>query len=363
MAAKIASLQTQILALPIWAVQPRHPFLGQRTKFMTVLTRIRTTEGIEGFGYFFANDESQVRSVELIVRQLGERLVGMEAARRSHIHDLMWNLCFELMREGAANLAMSTIDIALWDIFGKLVGLPLADVLGRRHDTVGAYGSHLLGRGCEFDQLQTEATQLLDQGFRAMKVRFRGDSIDSDVARARAVRECVGPEVQIFSDALWSLTPRYAEELSDRILDYRLMWLEDPLHEENIRDLKWLRDRSKVPIASGERISRLSQIEPMLDAVDHLIVDIQHIGGITPFLKAAALAEIRGIPVSGHASYEISLPLLASMKNPGYLEYVPPLDIIYKEPPRLIDGRYPVSRKPGLGLELNDSEIRRLQIA
>ncbi|MEQ9811511.1 MAG: mandelate racemase/muconate lactonizing enzyme family protein [Azospirillaceae bacterium] len=360
----VAAIRTDLLSVPLAFPLREHPFLGQRTQFATLLVRVRSKEGAEGFGYVTAESTAQMAAVERIVESLEPVIVGSAVAYRARTFRRMWQLTAELLHEGAANLAIAAVDTALWDLAGKIAGQPLAALIGAHHDAVPIYASHGLWRHCTLDEIAADGQRLVKEGFTAMKLRIKGESITEDIARVEALRAAVGPDIAILTDALWSMPPARAVRLSRAMAEHDVVWLEDPVAEDDPAGLARVARAEGTPIATGERISRLTTLQGLLDSadIDHLILDLHHLGGITPWLQAAALAEARAIPVSAHIAYEVQQPLLASCLRPGYLEYLPFWDVLYQEPPRPTHGMLATSDRPGLGLDLDEAAIGRLRV-
>jgi L-alanine-DL-glutamate epimerase-like enolase superfamily enzyme len=363
MAATITAITTDLLNIPITVPMRDHPFLGQRTRFITLLVRVRTKDGCDGFGYVIAESAKQMGAVAAIVQDLAARLVGSDALRRGFIFDRMWRLTTELLHEGAANLAMSAIDTALWDIAGKQANMPLAQLLGGFHEEVACYASHGLWRHADLAEIEADAERLVGEGFAAVKLRLVGRSVAEDVERVRVLRRALGPDVAIFTDGLWGMRATQAVQLSRALMPYDVAWIEDPVAEDDLPGLARVRAAEGTPIAAGERLSRLTHLDAMLaaEAVDHVILDLHHLAGVTPWLRAAAIAGLRGLPISAHVAHEVQLPLLASCPTAGWLEYFPFWDVMYRNPPRPVGGKLKLQAGPGLGLELDESAIARLR--
>lgn len=361
-ATAISSIDTFVVEVPLPAPIP-HPFLGARTKMTNLVVLVRTADGCTGFGYVFAENAAQVRGLREIVKDLGGAITGSDALRREMLVNRMQGLAVELLNEGAAKLAISTIDIALWDICGKQAGLPLWKLLGGFRDEVPAYASEALWRHSSIEEIEKDADDLVTRGFKAMKLRLGGRPIAEEVERAKALRRVVGPSGHIMTDALWGYSPTDAIRLARAMEEagVGLAWLEEPVREGDFAGLKRVRDVESTPVAAGERISDIRALGKLIDAIDHSILDIHHLGGITSWIKAAAILEAANMPISGHAAPEIHAHLLAAFRTGAWIEHFPWWDVLFEEPLVPVNGMMKLSDKPGLGLTVSGDALKRLR--
>lgn len=177
------------------------------------------------------------------------------------------------------------------------------------------------------------------------------------------MREVAGPDVDIMVDALWGLTPfrgvRTARALGE--LDY--YWLEEPVREGDWKGLADAKAVHAVPIAAGERISRVGMVHQLVPHVDHAILDAMHLGGVTQFMRAAAILDTANLPVSAHSNPELHVHLLGALRTGDYVEYMPWWEPLYREPLVFKNGALVLSDKPGLGLELDEASVNRFSVA
>jgi L-alanine-DL-glutamate epimerase-like enolase superfamily enzyme len=361
----IERIETHLVATPL---DPPivHPFLGARTRFVSLVVEVHTTGGPSGYGYVTGESPRQMAAVGQIVADLGDRLIdsGMDARRSAAIYERMWNWTVDLLHEGAATLALAAIDIALWDIKGKAAGEPLWRLLGGMRDTVPAYASETLWRHMSLAEIEAAGTGLVARGFDAMKLRLGNRPISEDVERAVALRRAVGPDVRIMTDALWAMRAdeaiRLARALSDSDAD--IFWFEEPMRDGDWSGLARVRDAGIMTVAGGERVSSITQIPQLVGAVDHAILDVHHIGGITPWLKAAAMLDAADLPISVHIVPEVQAHLVASQRTGAWVEYMQWWDALYEEPLRASGGLLTLPTKPGLGLALSRGALKALRI-
>jgi L-alanine-DL-glutamate epimerase-like enolase superfamily enzyme len=216
---------------------------------------------------------------------------------------------------------------------------------------VQIYHSGGLWLSRSIDELQREAAHFVQLGYRAMKMRVGKFGAETDAQRVRAVREAIGPDIALMADANQQLTVPKAIRLGRLLEEFRLTWLEEPIHYLDHEGEAAIAATLATPLASGETEYTSRGMLEMLraHAADILMPDLQRMGGPSEFLKAACLAEACNTPVSPHLFPEMSLSLLASIPNASYLEYMPWLEPIYSERIELDrDGRALVPERPGL---------------
>jgi L-talarate/galactarate dehydratase len=272
----------------------------------------------------------------------------------------MYNLTVDILHDGAANLAMTAIDTALWDILGKRTGMPVWKLVGGFRDRVPAYASWTLWRHMTNGQLESETADVVRRGFKGMKLRLGGGrSLREDMERAKLVRDAAGPDASLMVDALWGLTATEGVRMARGLGELDYAWLEEPVREGDFNGMARVRDVQALPIAGGERISRVSGVAALLPTVDHVILDAHHLGGITPWLKAAAAVENANLPLSAHSHPMIHMHLLAGKRMGAWIEYMPWWNMLFVDPPLPRDGMLHLSNAPGLGLELDEQAVAK----
>lgn len=357
MAVSIDSLQVRVVRVP-FAEPIKHPFMGERTQYVIVLVQMRCSDGSEGLGYAAVENIKFAAAVQSILLGLEDVLRGKDPLRRAFLHDLMWNVTVDLLHDGAANIAMAALDMALWDICGKHAGLPVWRLLGGYRDKVPVYASGNLWRHHSTERLQADSVSLVEQGYRAMKLRMGGGRPHAeDVARARAVREAVGPDVEIMVDALWGCTPLEGVRLARALAELNFTWLEEPVREGDFAGLAQIKAENALPIAAGERISRLDMFDDLIPAIDHAIIDVSHLGGITQSVRAMALLDVRNLPISTHSYPLISMHVVAAARTGAWVEFMDWWHPVFKDAPVPVDGYLHLPEKPGLGLEIDEAYV------
>lgn len=260
---------------------------------------------------------------------------------------------------------MATLDIALWDAAGKIMGQPLYRMLGGHRDRVRAYASDGLWYSLSLAELARNAKAHVSAGYDKIKLRLGHEERPAgEVARVRAVQDAVGPDVDIMIDGTQSWNEAQAAVTGRALQDAGIVWLEDPVHHEDVGALARLAASLEVPIAAGENLYGMDAFEKTLEAhaVDIAIIDLARAGGVTPWVKIANLAEARRIPVAGHVIPEVHVHLLAAAPNGHLVEYMPRSEPIFKSRLELEDGHLLAPQGPGLGLELDEAACERYKV-
>ncbi|MHB1416680.1 MAG: mandelate racemase/muconate lactonizing enzyme family protein, partial [Chloroflexota bacterium] len=266
--------------------------------------------------------------------------------------------------QGVGIYALAALDTAIWDIAAQSYGVPLYKLLGGFRDTVPMYASGWLWRTWSLDNLQRDAADLVGQGFRALKVRLGGGKPDEEYARVKAVREAIGPDVRLMVDVNWGWDLPHALAMGRRLQELGIFWLEDPLASDTPEQLAILAQALDVPICAGETHSHKFGFRRLFEqgSVDIAMIDLERVGGITEWMKVAAMAQAWHLPVVNHLFWEIDVHLLAATPNALMGEYMPWWTEMFRTAPRVVDGQVELSQRPGLGLELDEKAIARLEL-
>jgi L-alanine-DL-glutamate epimerase-like enolase superfamily enzyme len=359
---KITHYETRILQTP--ADNPfalNVDFEGTR-EFVTL--ELGTDEGIEGIGVTF-HGGTLFGALRQAVDTLAELAIGENPLHTEAIAGKLWDAARTSGPGGIFNLARSAIDMALWDIKGKAFNQPLCNLIGGYRDRAPVYASGGLMRTFSFDSLAKTAAHIVDLGFKQMKMQLGGEpTVAQELARARVVREAIDPEIDLMVDLnmLWDVNQ--AITVGRRLEPLHLFWLEDVVAYDDYQGLARVADALDTPIATGEYHYSLRAFRHMMElrSVDVVMIDIQRIGGITPWLKVAGMAEAFNLPVASHVMPEVQVHLIAGIPNGLTVEYMPWTVPLFEEIPAIEDGQIVVPSKPGLGLAFDRAAIRRYQI-
>ncbi len=261
-------------------------------------------------------------------------------------------------------MPLGAIDTAIWVLRAKALGQSLAHLLGGYRERVPAYASYLLWRDWSLDRLQKDASVLKAQGFKLIKLKMGNQPLKVELERLKAVREVVGEEVGILIDGNWAWSATDALKIGRELEKAGVYWLEDPLASEDPDQLAELARALDIPVASGETFCTKNEFRRLIEkrSADFFIVDLQRVGGITEWMKVAAMLEAWNYPVCNHLFPDVSVHLIAAVPNGHIIEYMPWWDKIYLEPHKVVDGYMEVPRSPGLGLELDPEALKKFAI-
>ena len=341
---------------------------GHITARVTSLVRVLTDDGLIGWGSAY----SHPGLVQLIVEEhLKPFLIGKDPSDVQTLWWKMYRLTRWYGRKGAAISAVGALDIAFWDLLGKSEGRPVYELMGGKGSSVPAYASALLWSD-DLDQLCDEATAYVSQGFRRMKMRL-GRSEAYDLAAVRAIRQAVGPDIDLLVDGSMRYSPALAEKMARVLEGERVFWFEEPFEPEDIDSYAQLRQQSAVPIAAGENEFGLQGFQELLraGAVDIVQPDASRAGGITECYRIGQMAaqhEARAAPhtwsdavalvANMHVVSALTNALTVEMDRTGN----PFIDELLVQPLRIKDGELHFSQSPGLGIHLDERVVERYRL-
>ena len=363
---KISSYEAIILQVPETDPLANMPEEEGRTRPVVSL-RLRTDNGIEGIAVTFYGGK-MTGSLRLAVDELAALTVGEDPLRIEHIvAKLRAGTGDSCGPGGIFTLALSAIDIALWDIKGKAAEQPLWRLLGGHRDRVPTYASGSLRRGLTDDQAQQAAHTLVGKGFTQMKTQMAlpGNPTPADeVRRVRAVREAIGPDITLMCDINQRWRPEQAIDIGSRVEDVGLFWLEDVTTADDYAGLARVTAALNTPIAGGEYLWGIAPFRHMIEArsVDVVMVDIVRVGGVTQWMKVAGMAEAFNLPIVSHVMPEILAHVVAACPNGLTVEYMPWMLALYEETPRVDNGEIVMSDRPGLGLKFDEKAIAAFKV-
>jgi L-alanine-DL-glutamate epimerase-like enolase superfamily enzyme len=325
----------------------------------TPIVRITDSEGAVGTGYGYTIGTGGHAVMALIERTLAPALIGREADEIERIwRDLLF-LTHATTVGAITAIAMATIDIALWDLRCRKIGLPLHRLAGGAQASIPLYTTEGGWLHVETDALVADALEAKAKGFIGAKIKV-GRPLREDVMRLAAVREVVGDDFEILADANQAFSVDEAIRRARRYEMFDIGWLEEPLPADDVDGHVRLANSTSVPIAIGESIYSPSHFRDYLQrgGCSIIQVDVARIGGITPWLKVAHLAECFNVAVCPHFLMEIHVALCAAVPNGRWVEYIPQLDSITTGGLRIENGRAIPSDQPGLGIAWDWNAIK-----
>jgi len=358
---KIASIRVRAVAAPM--KRPLATSTGALTVAPLLLIDLATDQGIVGRCYLFAIGKNALKPIATLVEAMAEMLQGDPVVP----FDLEKKLRAKHTLLGVHNIvlfAMSGIDMAAWDALAQAHKLPLVRLLGGAPRPIRAYNSKGLGI-MPVKALAQEATDLVEEGFTAVKLRLGRPQAKADLEALRAVKKAIGPQITLMVDFNQGLS--VAEALKrGRMIDEEgsVTWIEEPVRADDFAGNARLTREIATPIQIGENFMGPEQMAQALatQACDYVMPDAQRIGGVTGWMRAAALAQGAGMEMSSHLFPEVSCHLLAVTPTCHWLEYVDWADAVLEEPARLKDGHVLMPEQPGIGMRWNEKAVKRYQL-
>lgn len=327
-----------------------------------LLIDLKTEEGVTGRAYLFCYLRAAAPAIAGILAEIEQQVKGARVDPAELWTELAKR--FTLIGvQGIVRMAMAGLDMAAWDALAVAAGVPLATFVGGAPRAVVAYNSCGLGL-MEPDKVAGEAEQLLNGGFRAVKLRLGYPTLQEDLAAVHAVRRRIGDDVALMVDYNQALDVPDALERGRALDDEAIDWIEEPIRHDNYAGYAWLRSALRTPLQIGENFSLPFAMEAAIDAgaVTYVMPDLERIGGVTGWRLAAALADRHGIKMSSHLFPEISAHLLTATPTGHFLEYVDWANRIVRDPLRIIDGKAVVPERPGNGLVWDEGAVARYRI-
>ena len=327
----------------------------------TLLLTLHCSDGINATGYAYTIGTGGSSVIALLKDHLAPRLIG----RSPLAIEAIWKELFYFTHATAVgaitSLALACIDTALWDWRAQSQQLPLWRLLGGAQDKLPVYTT-------EGGWLHLEAAELVEQtlaaqaqGFQGAKIKIGRPHVSEDVARLSAVRSAVGDGFELMTDANQGFNRPEVVRRAHAFAGLDLAWLEEPLPAEDVSGHRQLREHTSIPVAVGESMYHLSQFREYCEQGACSIVqpDVARIGGITPWIKVAHLAEAFDIPVCPHFLMELHVSLCAAVPNAAWVEYIPQLDDITTSRIQVKDGFAYPPETPGLGIAWDWVEIKK----
>jgi mandelate racemase len=327
-----------------------------------LLVDVETEQGVTGRSYVFCYRRSGSRAIATLLHDAAELVAGETVAPLAIAARLERRFALFGVA-GAVRMALSALDMALWDALAVAAGLPLATLLGGAPRPLAAYNSCGLGlMGPE--AAADEAEQLLEGGFQAVKLRLGHASLAEDLAVTRAVRRRLPDSVRLMADYNQALNVVDALERGRALQSEGVAWLEEPIRHDDYRGNAEIARALDLPLQLGENFDGPKAMLQALDAqaCDLVMPDLARIGGVTGWMQAAGVAAARGIPISSHLMPEASAHVLAASPTCHWLEYVDWAGVLLNEPLRIENGHAVPQGGPGSGLSWNDGAVAHYRL-
>jgi L-alanine-DL-glutamate epimerase-like enolase superfamily enzyme len=364
---KITNIRTTMIVTPVDKPHLDATVLKGSNGRSTCFVHIDTDEGIEGFGWAAGN-----RGIQAVIETtLKSALIGTDPL---FIEKRWWEMFWSVRgvgRKGVAFCAISSVDIALWDLRAKYFKVPLYQLLGPYTDTVPIYGS---GGWTSFteEELVREQMGYVEQGIPRVKMKVGkdfGQSEREDVKRLAAVRKAVGDDVEIYIDANNGYYAKQAIYMAREFEQFNVGWFEEPVLADDIDGLAQVAAATTIPVATGEHEYTKYGFKDLIarGGVDIVQPDVGRVGGVTEWMKVAHLAHAFNLPVAPHGVQAIHLHLACATPNLKVVECLGTIDeadkLLFLDFPKQKNGMWsPYKDRPGLGLELNPDTVKKFAV-
>ena len=307
------------IPLPVLLSDSTH---GEISHFGLITARVQSSEGVEGLGYTYCVGDVGGTAIHALMRDdLGPLLIGEDSDCIERIWERMWWHVHFVGRGGAASFALAALDIALWDLRGQAQNMPWWRLLGGHDPRVAVYAG---GIDLQFalDALLAQADEFQAQGYRAIKMKVGRDRLSEDLERVGAMREHLGPDFPLMADANMRWRVDEAIRASRGLAPFDLFWLEEPTIPDDVSGHARIAREGGLPIATGENFHTVYEFQQMIahGGISFPEPDVATLGGVTPWVKVAHLAETCNLPVTTHGVHDLQVHLLAAIPNSSYLE-------------------------------------------
>ncbi len=354
----IQSISVRAVVVPMR--RPLQTSIAKVGEAPLLLVDMKTGGGMVGRSYLFTVSRLHMKPIAALVEAMGEMLKG-DAVAPFEIEKKLRARYALLGVHNMVLFAMAAIDMCAWDALGQALGQPVVRLLGGEPKPIPAYNSNGLGI-LKIKDLIVEAEQLVAEGFSAVKLRLGRPTAGADIDALRAVKKAIGPKVTLMVDFNQGLTVAEAIRRGRMIDDEGgVHWIEEPIRADDYAGCAKVAREVATPIQIGENFMGPEQMAQAIAAgcCDYVMPDAQRIGGVTGWMRAAALAQGAGLEMSSHLFSEASVQLLAVTPTCHWLEYVDWADPILEEPVRIRDGKATGPAGSGLGMRWNEKAVKR----
>jgi L-alanine-DL-glutamate epimerase-like enolase superfamily enzyme len=359
--ALIKKIETGFYRIPL-SVTLTDSTHGEMKAFELITIRLHDSEGVEGVGYTYTVGRNGGAVADILRRDIPELIGDEEADDTEATWQRIWWALHYGGRGGPSVLALSALDIALWDLKARRANLPLWRLLGGFDRNVPCYAGGI-DLDLSIEDLLKQTDDNLGKGFRAIKMKVGRRDLASDVARVRAMRDHLGEGFPLMADANMKWTVEEAIRAAKAFQAFDLTWLEEPTIPDDIPGHRRILAQGGVPIAAGENLRTLWEFKNYIvsDAVSYPEPDVTNCGGVTSFMKIARLAEAFNLPVTSHGAHDVTVHLLAACPNRSYLEaHGFGLDRYIEHPLILEQGMAISPMRPGHGISFDWNALARL---
>jgi len=373
---KTTPLPPHFCTNPMDLLQLPQASMGTFTFHGWLVVEIFTDDGLVGIGNAALAPQVTKQTIDLYLKPL---LMGQNPWDIEFLWQHMYRKTMAFGRKGIGMVAISAVDIALWDLLGKSAKQPVYRLLGgRTKPRIPVYASRLYAS--DSAALAAEATRYKNEGYKAMKFRFGWGPVDGaegmrrNLELVRTIREAVGNDIDVMAEAYMGWTLDYAKRMLPLLEPFQLRWLEEPVIPDDIQGYAELKSYGRIPIAGGEHEFTLYGFRDLLQAraVDYIQFDTNRVGGITQARKIAALAEAHSVPVIPHAGQMHNYHIVMAILNSPMAEHFPMVDVevgnelfwyLFTGEPKAKDGFINLDDDlPGLGLSIEETKLQDFEV-
>lgn len=359
----ITSAEAWLVDIPVETprTDAMQAFLSQQTP----MVRIETADGLVGHGYTYTIGTGGGAVLSMLRDHFLPTLIGLDSTRIEHVWRTLYNSSRATSVGAITALALAAVDTALWDVRGLRESQALWRMVGGVTQSLPVYDTEGGWLHLETDELVASALESVSLGMRGVKIKIGRPTAAEDSERLAAVREAVGPRIDIMVDANQAFDLAEAQRRATAIAPHRIAWLEEPMPAEHVAAHAQLQLLSEIPIAVGESMYSVGHFgEYALQRACGVVqVDAARIGGITPWLKVAHLAEATGLSVAPHFLMELHVSLAGATSSMRYVEHIPQLRGVMRSALQLEGGIVTASDEPGLGIDWDFDALDRLRVA
>ncbi|HTK10541.1 MAG TPA: mandelate racemase/muconate lactonizing enzyme family protein [Ktedonobacteraceae bacterium] len=344
--------------------RPRHDAIQAFVKQETILVDITTVDGLTGTGYAYTIGTGGRAILELLRHDLIPLLIGEDARQIEAIWQKLFWFTHGTVVGPITSLALAAVDTALWDLRGKALGQPLWLLAGGAQRQVPLYDTEGGWLQLSTEELVEGARQSRAQGWPGVKIKVGKPDPSEDLERLQAVREAVGSRMHLMIDANQSMTYAEAKRRAHLFEAVDVYWFEEPLPAEDISGHRLLAQSTSIPIAVGESLYSASHFREYLatGAAGIVQADVARVGGITPWLKIAHLAESFNVKIAPHFLMELHVSLAAAVPNALYVEHIPQLRMVTHSQIEVVDGKAVAPSTPGIGIDWDRKAMEALRV-